>query len=110
MATFYDHDFNEHDSSFSTMDLRQVLGHRAGVRQRYDHPILVSEEAIKQDVFGLSGDLFCPHCHGKFDFIFVEFEKPLPDSLAAWRETIETEMDEDIMICPKCGHRNMELI
>jgi Zn finger protein HypA/HybF involved in hydrogenase expression len=92
------------------MDLCQVLGDRSVTGQRYDHPILMSEKAIKQDVFGLSGDLFCPHCHGKFDFIFVEFEKPLPDSLAAWRETIETEMDEDIMICPKCGHRNMELI
>jgi Zn finger protein HypA/HybF involved in hydrogenase expression len=92
------------------MDLCQVLGDRSVTGQRYDHPILMSEKAIKQDVFGLSGDLFCPHCHGKFDFIFVEFEKPLPDSLAAWRETIETEMDEDIMICPKCGNRNMELI
>jgi hypothetical protein len=110
MATSHDHDFNERDFSFSTMDLCQVLGNRAGTRQRYDHPILMSEEAIRQDVFGLSGDLFCPHCHGTFDFILVEFEKPLPDSLAAWRETIRMEMDEDIMICPKCGHRNMELV
>jgi hypothetical protein len=110
MAASHDHDFNEGDFSFSTMDLCHVFGDRADLKPRYDHPILMSEEPIKQDVFGLSGDLFCPHCHAMFDFILVEFEKPLSDSLASWRETIQTEMHEDIMICPKCGHRNMELV
>jgi hypothetical protein len=45
-----------------------------------------------------------------FDFIFVEFEKTYPEFLSAWREIIKKEMDEDVMLCPRCGHRDMQLV
>jgi DNA-directed RNA polymerase subunit RPC12/RpoP len=61
-------------------------------------------------MYGYYGDLYCPNCQEMFDFIFVEFEKRYPEFLSAWKEIIMREMDEDVVRCPRCGLRNLELV
>jgi len=110
MATFYKHPLEEGDRSLLTMDSCKLQRNRPGAGPECDHPILMDEDGKKQGVYGYYGDLYCPNCQQIYDFIFVEFERPYPQFLSAWREIIKKEMDEDVMICPRCGHRNMELI
>ncbi len=78
-----------------------------GMGKRYDHPIFMDEEAEKQDIYGYCGNLYCPNCGGKFDFILVDFEKPSADSFSVG--SLE-QIDQDIMKCPKCGHRDLESV
>lgn len=110
MATFYKHHLEEGDRSLSTMDSCKLQRNRSVTGPECDHPILMDEKAQKQAIYGYYGDLYCPKCQEIFDFIFVEFEKPYPGFLSAWREIINKEMDEDVMICPRCGHRDMQLV
>jgi len=78
--------------------------------QRQSQPILMGEAAKKQGIYGICGDLYCPNCNQKFDFIFIEFGKPFPDFPLRWRENIIREMNEDVMLCPRCGFRDLELM
>jgi hypothetical protein len=110
MATFYNHGIDEGDSSFSTLDPREVYGNRTGAEPRYEQPALMGEEAKEQDIYGFCGDLYCPYCQETFDFILVEFDEPFLDFMSAWREKIMKEMDEDITRCPRCGRSNMQLV
>ena len=110
MATFYNHDIDEGDPFLSRLDLPQLYRNGEGAKSRYEQPTLVDEEAKEQDIYGFCGDLYCPHCQETFDFILVDFQQPFLDFFAAWREIIIKEMDEDIAQCPRCGHRNMQLL
>ncbi len=110
MATFYKHLLEEGSRSLLTTDSHRLQRNRVDAGLEGDPPVLTDEEAKKQGVYGYYGDLYCPNCRQIYDFIFVEFERPYPQFLSAWREIIKKEMDEDVMICPRCGHRNMELI
>jgi uncharacterized protein YbaR (Trm112 family) len=110
MATFYKHLLEEGDRSLLTPDSRRVQRNRVGTGPECDPSVLTDEQSKKQGVYGYYGDLYCPNCQEIYDFIFVEFEKTYPEFLSAWREIIRKEMDEDVLICPRCGHRNMELI
>ena len=110
MAAFHEHDIDEGLLPFSTADLFHYPKNRTGARLKFDRPAFMDEEADKKNIFGYCGDLHCPRCNETFDFMLVEFERTYPDFLSAWREIILEEMDEDIMVCPKCGRRDMELL
>jgi hypothetical protein len=110
MATFHNHDIDEKDSFLSGLDGRQLYAKRAGAKSRYEQPTLRDEETKEQDIYGFCGDLYCPHCQETFDFILIDFEQPFVDFFSAWREIIMREMGEDIAQCPRCGHRNMQLV
>ncbi len=110
MATFYKHLLEEDDYSWLLTDSPKLQRNRAGTRPEGDHPLLAEPEAKRQGIYGYYGDLCCPNCQEVFDFIFVEFEKTYPEFLSAWREIIKKEMDEDVMLCPRCGHRDMQLV
>ncbi len=110
MATFYKHLLEEDDYSWLSTDSPTLQRNRAGTGPEGNHPILADPEAKRQGTYGYYGDLYCPNCQEMFDFIFVEFEKRYPEFLSAWKEIIMKEMDEDVMLCPRCGHRNLELV
>jgi len=110
MATFYKHPMEEDDYSWLSADSCGFERNRAGTGLECGHPIFVDEEAKRQGMYGYYGDLYCPDCQEMFDFIFVEFEKRYPAFLSAWREIIMQEMDEDVMLCPRCGRKNLELV
>jgi len=76
--------------------------------QRYGYPILLNPDEDKGDTYGFCGDLYCPHCGTKSDFMLIEFRKPSADLMAAWMEINIEEIDEDILRCPKCGSLNLE--
>ena len=111
MATFYKNLLEEEDYSWlSTDSPKKPQRNRAGTRAEGDHPLPADPEAKRQGMYGYYGDLYCPNCQEMFDFIFVEFEKRYPEFLSAWKEIIMQEMDEDVMLCPRCGLRNLELV
>ena len=111
MATFYKHLNDEDGYSSLAMDSScKFQRNRAGTRPEPDRPILMDPEGKKQGIYGYYGDLYCPNCQEAFDFIFVEFEKTYPEFLSAWREIIKKEMEEDVMVCPRCGRRDMQLV
>jgi hypothetical protein len=76
--------------------------------QRYGYPILLGPDENKEDTYGFCGDLYCPNCGTKSDFMLIEFRKPSADLMAAWMEINIDEIDEDILRCPKCGCLNLE--
>ena len=106
MARFYDPVRYETSGSLAAGSW-QFNRKKGGTRKRCDHPILMGEETEKQDIYGYCGNLYCPNCGGKFDFILLEFEKPSADSFSLW--TLE-QIDQDIMKCPKCGYRDLESV
>ena len=110
MASFYKNLLEEGDNSWLTTESPKLERNRAGTRPECDHPIPPDPEAKRQGMYGYYGDLYCPNCREMFDFIFVEFEKRHPAFLSAWKEIIMKEMDEDVMRCPRCGLRNLELV
>jgi len=110
MATFCKDFIEGDDCSLSAMDSCRFQKNQEGPRIECDQPIHTGKEAKKQGVYGYYGDLYCPNCQEKFDFIFVEFEKPYPEFLSAWREIIMKEMDEDVVLCPRCGRRELEIV
>jgi uncharacterized protein YbaR (Trm112 family) len=110
MATFYKHLREESDYSWLSTDSPEPQRNRAATGPECNHPILAEPEAKRQGMYGYYGDLYCPNCQEMFDFIFVEFEKRYPEFLSAWKEIIMREMDEDVMLCPRCGQRNLELV
>lgn len=110
MATFYKHVMEEGDNSRLSTESPEFRRNRASTKPECDHPILADPEVKKQGMYGYYGDLYCPNCQEMFDFIFVEFEKRYPEFLSAWKEIIMKEMDEDVMLCPRCGRRNLELV
>jgi ssDNA-binding Zn-finger/Zn-ribbon topoisomerase 1 len=72
-------------------------------------PFLMREESQKGNIVGFYGDLTCPHCHEQFNFILIDFEKPIQNCASKWNEIICNEMDEDILRCPNCGYRELVL-
>jgi len=110
MATFYNHLLEEDDYSWLSTDSPRLQTNRAGTKPECDLPLLADPEPKRQGMYGYYGDLYCPNCQEMFDFIFVEFEKRYPEFLSAWKEIIMKEMDEDVMLCPRCGLRNLELL
>jgi len=110
MATSYKDFIEEDDCSLSAMDSCKFQKNQEGTGIEYDQPILTGAGTKKQGVYGYYGDLYCPNCQEMFDFIFVEFEKPYPEFLSAWREIIMKEMDEDVMLCPRCGSRDLKIV
>ena len=110
MASFYKNLLEEGDNSWLSTESSKLERNRAGTRPECDHPIPPDPEAKRQGMYGYYGDLYCPNCREMFDFIFVEFEKRHPAFLSAWKEIIMKEMDEDVMRCPRCGLRNLELV
>ena len=110
MATFYKNLLEEGDNSWLSAESPKLERNRAGTRPACNHPFLPDQEAKRQGMYGYYGDLYCPNCQEMFDFIFVEFEKRYPEFLSAWKEIIMQEMDEDVMLCPRCGLRNLELV
>jgi len=81
---------------------------QVGNIQKYGYPVLLGPEENKDDTYGFCGDLYCPHCGTKSDFMLIEFRKPSVDLMAAWMEINIEEIDEDILRCPKCGCLNLE--
>jgi len=110
MATFYKHLMEEDDNSWLSTESPEFQRNRTVTKPECDHPILADPEVKKQGMYGYYGDLYCPTCHEMFDFIFIEFETRYPEFLSAWKEIIMKEMDEDVMLCPRCGLRNLELV
>ena len=110
MATFYKHLLEEDDYSWLSTDSPKLQTNRAGTKPECGLPLLADPEPKRQGMYGYYGDLYCPNCQEMFDFIFVEFEKRYPEFLSAWKEIIMNEMDEDVMLCPRCGLRNLELV
>jgi hypothetical protein len=76
---------------------------------RLSRPVLTREELPKGNIVGFYGDLTCPHCLEKFNFILIDFEKPIQDCASKWNEIIANEMDEDILRCPNCGYPELIL-
>ena len=72
-------------------------------------PALMPKEPPKGNIVGFYGDLTCPHCHEHFNFILIDFEKPIQDCASQWSEIIYNEMDEDILKCPSGGYRELVL-
>jgi rubredoxin len=76
--------------------------------QKYGSPVLLGPRDGKEDTYGFCGDLYCPNCGTKSDFMLIEFQKPSADLMAAWINIDINEIDEDILRCPKCGQTNLE--
>ena len=76
--------------------------------QKYGPPVLLGPRDGKEDTYGFCGDLYCPNCGAKSDFMLIEFQKPSADLMAAWMDIDINEIDEDILRCPKCGRSNLE--
>ncbi len=72
-------------------------------------PVLTPEELPNGNIVGFYGDLTCPHCFEHFNFILIDFEKPIQDCASQWNEIIYNEMGEDILRCPNCGYRELVL-
>ena len=70
---------------------------------------LTREELPKGNIVGFYGDLTCPHCLEQFNFVLIDFEKPIQDCASKWNEIIANEMDEDILRCPNCGYPELIL-
>jgi rubredoxin len=79
-----------------------------GNLQKHEHPFLLRPGGKEEDVYGFCGDLYCPNCGTKSDFMLIEFQKPSAELLAAWMDIDIEEIDEDILRCPKCGRPNLE--
>ena len=76
--------------------------------QKYESPVLLGPRDGKQDTYGFCGDLYCPNCGTKSDFMLIEFQKPSADLMAAWINIDINDIDEDILRCPNCGRSNLE--
>ncbi len=110
MATFYKHFLEEGDNSWLSTESPTLERNPARRRPECSHPVIADAEVKKEGMYGYYGDLYCPNCQEMFDFIFVEFEKRYPEFLSSWKEIILKEMEEDVMLCPRCGLRNLELV
>jgi len=110
MAASFDPFMENGDGFFSTLNLGWLHRKRAGRGLRGDQALFKEEGEKIKNAYGFYGDLYCPLCQETFDFLFVEFEKPDPDFLSKWRQTIIEEMNQDVMQCPRCGHAEMELV
>jgi len=105
MATFQDP--HEWASSFSAIGFSEFYRNQPMKRQKNNYPLLMGEEAKRQEVYGFGADLYCPFCDETFDFILIEFEKTSEDSSLAWGEIDLKEFKVDLLKCPKCGARDM---
>ena len=77
---------------------------KMGSLQRYGPPVLLGPKNGEEDTYGFCGDLYCPNCGAKSDFMLIEFQKPSADLMAAWMDIDIAEIDEDLLRCPRCGH------
>jgi hypothetical protein len=110
MATFFKNLLEEGENSWLSTESSEFQRNPVVKKPECDHPILADPEVKRPGMYGYYGDLYCPNCQEMFDFIFVEFEKRYPEFLSAWKEIIMREMDEDVVRCPRCGLRNLELV
>jgi hypothetical protein len=79
------------------------------LKRRLGHPIPLREEDQKQGMKGLWGDLYCPICGEKFEFILIEYKNPFPHIFSPWEKICMEELEQDITKCPKCGHNELLL-
>ena len=76
--------------------------------QPYGPPVLLRPKDGEEDTYGFCGDLYCPNCGTKSDFMLIEFQEHSADLMAAWINIDIDEIDEDLLRCPKCGRSNLE--
>jgi hypothetical protein len=107
MANFRD-DIKKTPSSM-LMGFRQLQEKKKGTGGQWPRPVPACEEFPNGNIVGFYGDLTCPHCFEHFNFILIDFEKPIQDCASQWNEIIYNEMDEDILRCPNCGYRELIL-
>jgi hypothetical protein len=79
-----------------------------GGLRKFGLPALMPPGGSADEAYGYCGDLYCPHCGTKSDFMLVEFQKPRPEILDAWMNLDPEEIDEDILRCPRCGRADLE--
>ena len=83
---------------------------RMGDLQEYGTPALLRPSAGKEEMYGFCGNLYCPNCGEKSDFMLIEFQKPSAEMMAAWMNIDPNEIDEDLLRCPKCGRTDLKPI
>lgn len=81
---------------------------RMGNLQKFGNPVLLRPGDNKEDAYGFCGDLYCPNCGAKSDFMLVEFQTPSAELMAAWMNIDPDEIDKDLLRCPKCGRSDLK--
>lgn len=94
--------------AFGSWEMWPFNKNRMGDLQKCGNPVLLRPGDNKEDVYGFCGDLYCPNCGAKSDFMLIEFQKPSADLMAAWMNIDPNEIDEDLLRCPKCGRIDLE--
>ncbi len=107
MAEFYNSLYPDTDKDAdSSADLSTgalIERHTNGIRE-CGTPVLLDEN---EKGLGFWGNLYCPYCGGRCDFILVDFECPASSPKT---EISMREWGEDLLKCPKCGYPAMELL
>jgi ribosomal protein S27AE len=120
-----DRDWQSEERSFSLASAQNLMSYRKqdalvswemwpfnknqiGNLQKYGSPAFLGPRDAKEDTYGFCGDLYCPNCGTKSDFMLIEFQKPSADLMAAWMDIDINEIDEDLLRCPKCGQSDLE--
>lgn len=112
MGAGFTHKCSHCGYSISTSGPWEFYRDSQGNRKPYGHPVPISEEAEKQGIHGLSGELYCPNCDKVFNLILVEFKNPSNDTLSIWSGRCEPKEEfrqENMVKCPECGNTNMIL-
>ena len=112
MGEYYEHACNQCSYFVATSGPWEFYRDDKGKREFYGHPSPLSEEAIKRGVWGMSADLFCPHCGVLYDIIVVEFREPQADKASAWKAYLNRDeqiTSGDITKCPGCGETDLVL-
>ncbi len=75
--------------------------------QKCGPPVLLDEN---KKGLGFWGNLYCPYCGERCDFILIDFDHPVAGASTLRAEINMREWREDFLKCPKCGYAEMELL
>lgn len=108
MASIYNPPFHRNQAPSVSWEMWPFNKNQMGGLQEYGTPVLLRPGDSKEEAYGFCGDLYCPNCGEKSDFMLIEFQKPSAELMAAWMNIDPNEIDEDLLRCPKCGRSDLE--
>jgi hypothetical protein len=70
-------------------------------------PVLLDDD---ESGVGFWGNLYCPYCGERCDFILIDFDYRIAGLARPRTEIDMQEWRENFLKCPKCGYAKMELL